>query len=456
MCSNGGSMRSSTWRSSSPEAPTTTSSARLSRLGRHLAHETAQALHVTLERDHARAHESVLQFRDDARLLQQQVLRFARQVLEQALDAADVAHGFGERARELLDGRIAIELERIEVLAPRMLFLMPMQDLRFGLELELAQLILEARHRAAELGEVELDRAHLLLETRAEDAHFAGVVEQRVEQVGVDAREFLAFLRLTLATRQRRRLRFGAASSAASGGSSGDSAATSSVAARRAAQPATRLFDAHGLARRSGAEFIGAELDVEIDGLVGASICAGAIGCRTRRLRLERLGQRRHDVRVGAASSLEWIFDVRVVELPRPERPARRRGDATAQPAQASSTQVRDRPARGCDSSVRAPARNARPASRHRACGAARRGSPAGPRRRFRLAGTCPPSTSCMNVSSSWLRSPMARMPAMRAPPFSVCTTRFSSNTSALLPRSCFHADKRLLRSLQQLASLLR
>ena len=76
---------------------------------------------------------------------------------------------------------------------------MPVQDLRFGLELELAQLFLQARDGAAEFGEVELDRADLLLQARAEDAHFAGVVEQGVEQVGVDARKFLALLRLRFA-----------------------------------------------------------------------------------------------------------------------------------------------------------------------------------------------------------------------------------------------------------------
>ena len=95
----------------------------LVRVGRDLAHQAAQALHVTLERHHARTHQAVLQFRDDARLLQQQVLRFARQILEQAFDAADVADRFGERARQLLDRRIAIELQRIEVGAARMLFL---------------------------------------------------------------------------------------------------------------------------------------------------------------------------------------------------------------------------------------------------------------------------------------------------------------------------------------------
>ena len=109
----------------------------------------AEALHVALERHHARAHEAVLQFGDDARLLQQQVLRFARQVLEQLLDAADVAGGLGERARELLDRRIAVELQRVEIRRGAAAFvLVAVQDLRLGLDLELAQLLLEPRDGA--------------------------------------------------------------------------------------------------------------------------------------------------------------------------------------------------------------------------------------------------------------------------------------------------------------------
>ena len=49
---------------------------------------------------------------------------------------------FGERARQLLDRRIAIELERIEVgCAAGRVVLVPVQDLRLGLDLELAQLL---------------------------------------------------------------------------------------------------------------------------------------------------------------------------------------------------------------------------------------------------------------------------------------------------------------------------
>ena len=47
----------------------------LAGVGGRLAHDARQALHVALERHHARAHEAVLQFGDGARLLLQQVLR---------------------------------------------------------------------------------------------------------------------------------------------------------------------------------------------------------------------------------------------------------------------------------------------------------------------------------------------------------------------------------------------
>ena len=111
-------------------------------------------------------------------------------VLEQLLNAADVVRRFGEAARELLDRGVAVELERIEVALLALLFFEAMQDLRFGFELELAQLFLEARDGARQLADVEVDGTDLLFETGARDARFAGIVEQLVEQLGVDAREF--------------------------------------------------------------------------------------------------------------------------------------------------------------------------------------------------------------------------------------------------------------------------
>ena len=165
----------------------------LAGVGGGLAHDARQALHVALERHHARAHQAVLQLGDGARLLLQQVLRVLGEVLEQPLDAGHVVGGLGERARELLDRGVAVELERIEVAAVRAgLVLVPVQDLRLGLDLEVAQLLLQARHRARQLAEVEVERAELLLEAGARDAGFARDVEQLVEQLGVDARHFHA------------------------------------------------------------------------------------------------------------------------------------------------------------------------------------------------------------------------------------------------------------------------
>ena len=156
---------------------------------RRLAHDARQALHVPLEGHHARAHESVLQLGDGARLLGQQVLRVLGEILQQPLDAADVVGGLRQRARELLDRGISIELERIELAARALLFLVAMQDLRLGLEFQLAQLLLEARDGARQFADVEIDGADLLFEAGARDARFAGIVQQLVEQLGVDARQ---------------------------------------------------------------------------------------------------------------------------------------------------------------------------------------------------------------------------------------------------------------------------
>ena len=70
-----------------------------------LAHQPRQSLHVALERHHARAHQAVLQFGDDARLLRQQVLRLAGQRLQQALDAGDVARGLRPARARTAAGR---------------------------------------------------------------------------------------------------------------------------------------------------------------------------------------------------------------------------------------------------------------------------------------------------------------------------------------------------------------
>ena len=62
--------------------------------------------------------------------------------------AADVVGRLGQSSRELLDGRVAVHFQRIEIALLLTLFFVAVQDLRFGFELELAQLFFQARHGA--------------------------------------------------------------------------------------------------------------------------------------------------------------------------------------------------------------------------------------------------------------------------------------------------------------------
>src|SRR5579859_7445996 len=189
MCSSGATMRSSIWRSSSAAAPCTASSARL---------------HVPLERHHARAHQTVLQFGNHPSLLRQQALRLPRQGFEQTLNARHIAGCLGQCARELLQGRVSIQLERIEIVTPRLHILVPMQHLCLGLYFQPAQLLLQARHRTRQLRQIEIDRVDLLIEAGAKDADLAGIVEHGVEQIRVNARHLHPLHGRCLAARQYR------------------------------------------------------------------------------------------------------------------------------------------------------------------------------------------------------------------------------------------------------------
>ncbi len=142
------------------------------------------------ERHHARAHQAILKFGRHSRLLRQQALCLVGYGLQQVFQAAQVVRRFGKRARQLLDIRIAIQLQRIEI-AYQDRVLMAVHDLRFGFQFQLAQLFTQAGDRLLELFDMKLERGHLLVEPRVIDADFAGCVQQVLEQVGIDARKFL-------------------------------------------------------------------------------------------------------------------------------------------------------------------------------------------------------------------------------------------------------------------------
>ena len=164
----------------------------LAQFTRRLAHDAAQARHEGVERHHAGAHQAFLQLRAHARLLQQQGFVLARQVVERDLQAGLVGGRFGQCARQLLQGREAVELQRVERrVGGVVLALEAGDDLRFRLDLEAAQLVAHTDVGLVHFRDGAAERTQLLLQAGAVDRDFAGVVDETVEQVGADAHLFL-------------------------------------------------------------------------------------------------------------------------------------------------------------------------------------------------------------------------------------------------------------------------
>ncbi len=117
-------------------------------LGSGLTNDACQPLHVPLERHHPSTHETVLQLGNRSSLLLKKVLRVFREIFQQLLNASDVVRGFRQRSGELLNRRVTVELERVKITAMSALIFVAVQNLRFSLDFEAAQLFLQTRHRA--------------------------------------------------------------------------------------------------------------------------------------------------------------------------------------------------------------------------------------------------------------------------------------------------------------------
>ena len=198
-------MRSSTPRSSSTSAPVDFQLGLLAQLARDLAHDAVEALVQVGERHRAHAHQLLLHLAVDARLLLQRGVGVADVLLQALLDRADVVQALGHQARQLLQARVAVELQRVEVA----LFLVHHRQARLhlavGLHLDLAQLAAHARYAFREVAERLLDRAQLGFDARARDRDLAGLVDQVVERVGVDAQRRRRARQRRLGPRRRRR-----------------------------------------------------------------------------------------------------------------------------------------------------------------------------------------------------------------------------------------------------------
>ncbi len=167
---------------------------------RRLAHQAGEPGAVLVERHHPGAHQLVLQLGGGPGLLDQQPFRVGAEVMEQVLDAAHVARRLREAPRQLLDGGVPVQLQRVEIAFLPGLGLVAVQDLGLGLDLELAQLVPEADDGLVEFVQVELDLRELLAQAGIRDADLASAVQQLLQQAGIHAGKVPGFGR-TLAGR---------------------------------------------------------------------------------------------------------------------------------------------------------------------------------------------------------------------------------------------------------------
>ncbi|MCY1499574.1 hypothetical protein D9M68_335960 [compost metagenome] len=152
----------------------------------HLSDDAPQARHQAVEGHHAGAHQAFLQLGVHPCLLQQQGLGVAVARGQGFLEVEKVGSGFEERPRELLQLRVAVHFQRIEVLVAGALGfgLVAAEDLRLGFDVEAAQLVAHPLDGGFHLGEGEAEVADLLLDPATEDGGLAGQVDQAFQQLG--------------------------------------------------------------------------------------------------------------------------------------------------------------------------------------------------------------------------------------------------------------------------------
>ena len=160
-----------------------------------------QARHLTRERHHQGPHQTLLNLGIDATLLLQQTARVLRDLIQRIMQRTEVADGFGQRARQLLHARIAIQFQRIELgavaIVPglrRSLYQAARGNLRLGFDIHLPKLLADAVDRGLHFRELAAGLDVALLKARAIDRHFAGGVEQAVQPLHGHACQFPTLL----------------------------------------------------------------------------------------------------------------------------------------------------------------------------------------------------------------------------------------------------------------------
>ena len=152
-------------------------------LGR-LAHHGVQALGDALELDHACAQQIALQFAGLAALGDQVVLSAFQRTLQVALHGGHVVDRLGHHARELLNARETVKLQRIKARRTVLGQGQARLHLRLCLHLNVAQLLAQPLQVPGQIVQRTLDLLHTHIQARACDHHLARLVDQPVKQLG--------------------------------------------------------------------------------------------------------------------------------------------------------------------------------------------------------------------------------------------------------------------------------
>ena len=159
----------------------------LAELARRSAQDPVQALRQAAERHGADREELLLQIPREPALHAERGVRDVEVLQQRLLDRRHVIDAFAQRARELLEARIAVEFERVEAFLALAHLHQARLDLRLGLDLDLAHLRAQTEHAAGELEQVGLERTQLAFDSRPRDRDLARLVDQAVDDVGAHA-----------------------------------------------------------------------------------------------------------------------------------------------------------------------------------------------------------------------------------------------------------------------------
>ena len=132
-------------------------------LGR-LAHHAVEALGEAFELHHAGAQQVVLQVARQAGLGHELVFGGFQAALQGALHGGHVVDRLGHHPGEFLEARVAVELQRVELLGGGPRGFHPGGDLGLGLQLDVAQLLTQAVEVLGQVGQGTTDLADLALQ----------------------------------------------------------------------------------------------------------------------------------------------------------------------------------------------------------------------------------------------------------------------------------------------------